>query len=145
MHLWFIGPVCNVFNACRSITRACWRELVPGVFWALWNGIEPIGEGHLEPKKLKTSLFLCSCSWFFLIFILNAANVLSSFYPPNIYTIIKVWWPDATLFYFISFSFIHTLHSYILTFMNIRRGSSPFLHRWTAQWQTPPWGAESGF
>ncbi len=26
--------------------------------------------------------------------------------------------------------------------MNIRRGSSPLLHRWTAQWQTPP---ESGF
>ncbi len=21
-------------------------------FWALWNGIEPIGESHLEPKKL---------------------------------------------------------------------------------------------
>jgi hypothetical protein len=42
---------------------------------------------------------------------------------------LKIWWPDATLFYFISFSFIHTIHSHILTFMTIRRGSSPFLHR----------------
>jgi hypothetical protein len=58
---------------------------------------------------------------------------------------LKVWWPDATLFYFISFSFIYTIHSHILTFINIRRGSPPFLHRWKAQWQTPPWGAESGF
>jgi hypothetical protein len=32
---------------------------------------------------------------------------------------LKVWWPDATLFYFISF-FFHTIHSHILTSMNIR-------------------------
>ncbi len=44
-----------------------------------------------------------------------------------------------SFFYFFSFSFIHTIHSHILTSMNIRRGSSPFPHRWTAQWQTPPW------
>ncbi len=25
------------------------------VFWALWNGIEPIGECHLGPKKLENS------------------------------------------------------------------------------------------
>jgi hypothetical protein len=31
---------------------------------------------------------------------------------------------NATLFHFISFSFIHTIHSHILTSMNIRRGSS---------------------
>jgi hypothetical protein len=48
---------------------------------------------------------------------------------PDSKYILKVWWPDATLFYFISFSFIHTIHSHILTFMNIRRGSPPFLHR----------------
>ncbi len=48
-------------------------------------------------------------------------------------------------FTLLSFSFIHTIQSRILTSMNIRRGSSPFPHRWTAQWQTPPWGAESGF
>ncbi len=24
-------------------------------FWALWNGIEPIGERHLGPKELKIS------------------------------------------------------------------------------------------
>ncbi len=47
--------------------------------------------------------------------------------------------------YFISCSFIHTIHSHILTSMNICRGSSLFPHRWTAQWQTPPWGAELGF
>ncbi len=28
--------------------------------------------------------------------------------------------------------------------MNIRQGSSPFHRCRTAQWQTPPWGAESG-
>ncbi len=56
-----------------------------------------------------------------------------------------VGWPDATLFYFIAFSFIHTIHSHILTSINIRRGSSPFPHRRTAQWQKPPWGVESGF
>ncbi len=40
------------------------------------------------------------------------------------------------------FSFIHTIHSHIHTSMNIRRGPSPFPHRWSVQWQTPPWGAE---
>jgi hypothetical protein len=43
-----------------------------------------------------------------------------------------------TLLAFLSYiQYIHTL--------NIRRGSSPFPHRWTAQRQKPPWGAESGF
>jgi len=58
---------------------------------------------------------------------------------------LKVWWPDATLFYFINFSFIHTIHSHTVASMIICRGSSTFLHRLTAQWQKPPWGAESGF
>ncbi len=30
----------------------------------------------------------------------------------------KVWLPDATLFYFIGFRFIHTIYSHILTSMN---------------------------
>ncbi len=42
---------------------------------------------------------------------------------------LKVGWPDAPLFSFISYSFIQTIHSHILTSMNIRRGSSPFPHR----------------
>ncbi len=35
--------------------RASGRGLGPGImsFWALWNGIEPIGECHLGPKKLS--------------------------------------------------------------------------------------------
>ncbi len=37
---------------------------------------------------------------------------------------LKVWWTDATLWYFIDFPFIH---SHILTSMSIRWGSSPFL------------------
>jgi hypothetical protein len=44
----------------------------------------------------------------------------------------KVWWPDATFFYFISFTFIHTIHSHILTSMNIPRGSSP-LKLWNCE------------
>jgi len=43
------GPVRNVFAACRFITRASGRGLGPG------NGIEPIGECHLEPKKFEIS------------------------------------------------------------------------------------------
>jgi hypothetical protein len=35
--------------------------------------------------------------------------------------------------------------SHILTSINIRRGESLFRQCWTAQWQTPPWGAEPGF
>ncbi len=36
----------KVLDACISITRASGRGLGPGIgeFWALWNGIKPIGE-----------------------------------------------------------------------------------------------------
>jgi hypothetical protein len=30
------------------------------------------------------------------------------------------------------------------SFVNTRRGSSPSLHRWSAQWEKPPWDAEPG-
>ncbi len=46
-------PVRNVFDACKSITRAsgsAWALEIE-TFWALWNGIEPLGECHLGPKK----------------------------------------------------------------------------------------------
>jgi hypothetical protein len=48
-----------------------------------------------------------------------------------------------TLWVFLSYiKYIHIfLHSYI---HKHSRDSSPFHHRYTAQWQTPPWGAESG-
>ncbi len=56
--------------------------------------------------------------------------------------ILKVWWHDTTLFYIIyyihSFHHIHTIHSSVV----IHRGSSPSPHRWSAQWDKPPWGAE---
>ncbi len=48
---------------------------------------------------------------------------------------IKVWWPNATLFYFIGF-FMHSIQIYILTSIDIRRGSSPFIIIATAQWQS---------
>ncbi len=50
---------------------------------------------------------------------------------PKIRQIKGLAWPDATLFYFIDFPFIHKIHWHTLKSMNIRRGSSPFLHRWT--------------
>jgi hypothetical protein len=46
-----------------------------------------------------------------------------------------------TLFLFIlilNITYIHTVHSSVV----IRRGSSPSPHRWSAQWEKPPWGAE---
>ena len=42
--------------------------------------------------------------------------------------------------YIHSFNHIHTLHLSVA----IRRGSSPSSHRWSAQWEKPPWGAERG-
>ncbi len=39
-----------------SITRASGRGVGPGkstLFWGLWNGIEPIDECHLGPKKSR--------------------------------------------------------------------------------------------
>ncbi len=42
------------------------------------------------------------------------------------------------LWYTHSIHHIHTVHSSVA----IRRGSSPFTHRWSAQWEKPPWGAE---
>ncbi len=52
------SPVHNVLDAFISITRASGRGLGPGIrefFWAPWNGIEPIGECHLGPKKLENT------------------------------------------------------------------------------------------
>ncbi len=52
------GPIRNVFDACRSITRASGRELGPWnprLFWALWNGIKPLGECHFGLKKVEIS------------------------------------------------------------------------------------------
>ncbi len=46
------GPVRNVFDTRRYITKASGRGLGPGnreFFWALWNGIEPISECHNAP------------------------------------------------------------------------------------------------
>ncbi len=40
--------------------------------------------------------------------------------------------------YIHSFHHIHTVHSSV----TIRRSSSPPSHRWSAQWEKPPWGAE---
>ncbi len=45
--------VYNVLDARISITRGSGTGLGPGIlefFWALWNGIEPIGECHLRMR-----------------------------------------------------------------------------------------------
>ena len=60
---------------------------------------------------------------------------------------LKVWWPMMPLFLFYWF-FFHTQNTFkhtVLTSINIRRGSSPFHYRRTAQWQTPSRGAELRF
>jgi hypothetical protein len=74
---------------------------------ASWDG------GKNSPFSRRKSYGLTKIFFFFFFFFL------------------KIWWPDATLFYFISFSFIHTIHSHILTSINIRRGSSPLERRLT--------------
>jgi hypothetical protein len=38
----------------------------------------------------------------------------------------------------LNITYIHTVHSSVV----IRRGFSPSPHRWSAQWENPPWGAE---
>jgi hypothetical protein len=58
MHLC---PVCNVFDVFTVQIRyqGKWEGVGPRklreFFWALWNGIEPIGECHFTgPKKLES-------------------------------------------------------------------------------------------
>jgi hypothetical protein len=52
----------------------------------------------------------------------------------------KVWWRDATLFvYFSYFYYVHTFINHIHTAhmsVAIRRGLSPSLHRFEAQWES---------
>jgi hypothetical protein len=52
----YTAPVRNVFDAGRYITWASGRGLGPGngEFLGLGNGIEPVGECHLGPKKLES-------------------------------------------------------------------------------------------
>jgi len=57
----------------------------------------------------------------------------------------KVWWPlFLTL---LAFSFIHTIHSHIHTFLHQWTVVEAPLYSFIAEqlWQKPPWGAESGF
>jgi hypothetical protein len=59
-------------------------------------------------------------------------------------TIYKVWWHDATLFvyfsYFYDVPYIHSFYHIHTTHLSvaIRRGLSPFLHRFEAQWESLP-------
>ena len=62
----------------------------------------------------------------------------------SILLFLKAGWPDATFFSFISYSFIQTIHSHILTSMIIRRDSAPFPYRWTAQWADTSLGCRVG-
>jgi hypothetical protein len=60
-YLWtydLSGPIHNAFDAGKSIMKASGRGVGPleiKTFWALWNGIEPLGECHLGLKKVKIS------------------------------------------------------------------------------------------
>jgi hypothetical protein len=50
------GPVRNAFDEGKSITGASWRGLgrwKSRLFWALWNGMEPLGEWHSGTKKFS--------------------------------------------------------------------------------------------
>ncbi len=51
------SPVHNVLDAFISITRGSGRELGPGILeiFGPCEMVQPIGEGHLGPKKLGRS------------------------------------------------------------------------------------------
>jgi hypothetical protein len=57
IYLWahsLYGPVRNAFNAANIHYEGKWEGVGPWklrLFWTLWNGIEPLGESHLGPKK----------------------------------------------------------------------------------------------
>ncbi len=54
MHLWFIQPCASCFGCMHIHYKGKWEGVWPWnsrVFWALWNGIKPIGEGHLGLYK----------------------------------------------------------------------------------------------
>jgi hypothetical protein len=81
--------------------------------------------------------------WKFCIFLLLImSNLFSWTLSGCSLLIIKVWWHEATLFvYFLyftiyihSFNLIHTIHLSVA----IRQGLSPYLHRWSAQWENLP-------
>jgi hypothetical protein len=61
-YLWtydLYGPVRNCFDAGRYIIRASagrGRALEIETLWALRNGIEPLGECYLGPKKVEISM-----------------------------------------------------------------------------------------
>ncbi len=56
-YLWtcdLYGSVCVAFDAGSIHWRGKWKGVGPWksrLFWALWNGIEPIGECHLGPTS----------------------------------------------------------------------------------------------
>jgi hypothetical protein len=58
------GPVHNAFDAGKSITRSRGRGLGPGnpdYFWALVNGIEPLGEWQFGPTTWVMNKLLALC------------------------------------------------------------------------------------
>jgi hypothetical protein len=60
--VWY-GPVHNVFDACKSITRANGRGVGPWksrLFWDLWNGIEP---GFQGPNPLLLGQVMNLPAW----------------------------------------------------------------------------------
>jgi hypothetical protein len=52
----FYSPVRNAFDAGSIHYDVKWKGVGPWksrLFWTLWNSIQPIGEYHLGPKKVK--------------------------------------------------------------------------------------------
>jgi hypothetical protein len=82
----------NAFYAGSIHCEGKWEGVVPWksrLFWALWDGIEPIGDWHLGPKKAscglayycKRSGFECCCKgsrFFFFSFLCTIFNAASS-------------------------------------------------------------------
>ncbi len=55
------GPVRNAFDAGSILYEGKWEGGGPWksrLFWVLWNGIEPMGECHLGPKKVEHYKFI---------------------------------------------------------------------------------------
>ncbi len=45
--------VCNALDAGSIYNEGKWEGWALWLFWALWNGIEPISNCHLGPKKVE--------------------------------------------------------------------------------------------
>ncbi len=60
------GPMCNAFYAGSIHYKGKWEGVGPWksrLFWALWNGIEPIGKCHFWAQKSCIGGFMYKIPW----------------------------------------------------------------------------------